>query len=46
MPADLERNGFQMLNIAVDDAVAVALLPDHHDNPSTGCSSPRRFMRD
>ncbi len=33
MPTDLERNGFLMLNIAVDHAVAVASLPDHHDDP-------------
>lgn len=33
MPADLERNGFSMLNISVDHAVVVASLPDHHDDP-------------
>ena len=33
MPQDLERNGFLLLSVAVDHAVAVALLPDHHDDP-------------
>ena len=33
MPDELERNGFVMLGIAVAHAVAVASLPDHHDDP-------------
>ena len=33
MPEDLERNGFLMLSVAVDHVVAVASLPDHHDDP-------------
>ena len=33
MPQDLERNGFLLLSVAVDHAVAVASLPDHHDDP-------------
>lgn len=33
MPEGLERHGFQMLNVTVDHAVAVASLPDHHDDP-------------
>ena len=33
MPGDLERNGFVMLDVTVEHAVAVASLPDHHDDP-------------
>ena len=33
MPDELERNGFVMLSVAVEHAVAVASLPDHHDDP-------------
>jgi len=33
MPEGLERHGFLMLNVTVDHAVAVASLPDHHDDP-------------
>ncbi len=33
MPDELERNGFLMLNVTVGHAVAVASLPDHHDDP-------------
>jgi PIN domain nuclease of toxin-antitoxin system len=33
MPAALERDGFVLLNVTVDHAVAVASLPDHHDDP-------------
>jgi len=29
----LEREGFLMLSVAVEHAVAVALLPDHHQDP-------------
>jgi PIN domain nuclease of toxin-antitoxin system len=30
MPEELERDGFQMLSMTIDHAVAVASLPDHH----------------
>ena len=33
MPEGLERHGFLMLHVTVDHAVAVASLPDHHDDP-------------
>jgi PIN domain nuclease of toxin-antitoxin system len=33
MPEELERNGFLMLSVTVDHAVAVASLPDHHHDP-------------
>ena len=33
MPGELERNGFVMLAVTVGHAVAVASLPDHHDDP-------------
>lgn len=33
MPEGLEQDGFQILSIAMAHAVAVASLPDHHDDP-------------
>ena len=33
MPGRLQREGFLMLSVAVEHAVAVALLPDHHQDP-------------
>jgi PIN domain nuclease of toxin-antitoxin system len=33
MPGALERDGFLMLSVTVSHAVAVASLPDHHDDP-------------
>jgi PIN domain nuclease of toxin-antitoxin system len=33
MPEALERDGFLMLPVTVEHAVAVALLPDHHTDP-------------
>ena len=33
MPEELRRNGFLIVNITIEHAVAVALLPDHHDDP-------------
>jgi PIN domain nuclease of toxin-antitoxin system len=33
MPASLERDGFSPLAVTVEHAVAVASLPDHHDDP-------------
>jgi PIN domain nuclease of toxin-antitoxin system len=33
MPAGLERDGFLMLSVTIEHAVAVASLPDHHDDP-------------
>jgi PIN domain nuclease of toxin-antitoxin system len=33
MPGALEREGFLMLSVTVEHAVAVASLPDHHDDP-------------
>jgi PIN domain nuclease of toxin-antitoxin system len=33
MPERLEREGFLMLSVAVDHAVAVGSLPDHHHDP-------------
>jgi PIN domain nuclease of toxin-antitoxin system len=33
MPRELEGNGFLILNVTADHAVAVASLPDHHDDP-------------
>jgi PIN domain nuclease of toxin-antitoxin system len=33
MPDGLKRDGFLMLDVAVEHAVAVALLPDHHQDP-------------
>jgi PIN domain nuclease of toxin-antitoxin system len=33
MPEELQRNGFLILNVTIDHAVAVASLPDHHDDP-------------
>lgn len=33
MPGDFERNGFVLLAVTVEHAVAVAALPDHHDDP-------------
>jgi PIN domain nuclease of toxin-antitoxin system len=33
MPEELERNGFLMLSVTIDHAVAVASLPDHHHDP-------------
>jgi PIN domain nuclease of toxin-antitoxin system len=32
-PRQLERDGFRMLSVSVDHAVAVASLPDHHHDP-------------
>jgi PIN domain nuclease of toxin-antitoxin system len=33
MPVRLEREGFLMSSVAVEHAAAVALLPDHHQDP-------------
>jgi PIN domain nuclease of toxin-antitoxin system len=33
MPEGLEDNGFSQLPVTVAHAVAVAVLPDHHDDP-------------
>jgi PIN domain nuclease of toxin-antitoxin system len=33
MPEGLQRDGFLMLSITVEHAVAVGSLPDHHDDP-------------
>lgn len=33
MPHDLERHGFVMLNVTAEHAVAVASLPEHHEDP-------------
>lgn len=33
MPGQLERDGFLMLSVSVDHAIAVASLPDHHHDP-------------
>ncbi len=33
MPARLEREGFLMLDVTAAHAVAVSLLPDHHQDP-------------
>ena len=33
IPEELEREGFRMLSVTVDHAVAVASLPDHHADP-------------
>lgn len=33
MPDGLERDGFSLLSITMNHAVAVAALPDHHDDP-------------
>jgi PIN domain nuclease of toxin-antitoxin system len=33
MPARLEREGFRPLSVSVEHAVAVASLPDHHQDP-------------
>jgi PIN domain nuclease of toxin-antitoxin system len=33
MPDELERNGFLMLSVTVEHALAVAALPTHHDDP-------------
>ncbi|HUF48127.1 MAG TPA: type II toxin-antitoxin system VapC family toxin [Vicinamibacterales bacterium] len=33
MPGQLERDGFLMLSVSVDHAIAVAALPDHHQDP-------------
>jgi PIN domain nuclease of toxin-antitoxin system len=33
MPEELEREGFEMLGITIEHAVAVASLPDYHADP-------------
>jgi PIN domain nuclease of toxin-antitoxin system len=33
MPDRLKHDGFVMLNVTVEHAVAVAALPDHHHDP-------------
>lgn len=33
MPDELQRNGFIMLSVTVEQAVSVAALPDHHSDP-------------
>lgn len=33
MPDELERDGSVLLSVTVGHAVAVASLPDHHDDP-------------
>jgi PIN domain nuclease of toxin-antitoxin system len=33
MPAAIEHSGFELLNVTVHHAVAVADLPDHHPDP-------------
>jgi PIN domain nuclease of toxin-antitoxin system len=33
LPGRLEREGFLMLSVTVQHAVAVAVLPDHHHDP-------------